>query len=392
MRGHIVKRYKNSYTIVLNLGIDPATGKRKQQWVSVKGTKKEAEQRLSDLLHQLDTGTFMKPGKTTLASFMERWLADSVFPNLAPRTAEVYEYITRVHLVPALGHVPLTQLKPAAIQKYYSEKLSHGRHDGKGGLSAKSVRHHHMTLHCALETAVKWGLLQRNPADSVQPPHAEKAEMKIWEEDEIKKFLDSIKDSSYYPLFFLSLFTGLRRSELLAIRWQEVDFIYCQLYISRSIHQLRNGQFVYKSTKSARGNRPVALSPATLDVLGKHQTSREAQCLLLDRKLLDSELVFCHVDGSPLVPDTVSAAWGRAIRRSGLKVIRFHDARHSHASLLLKQGVHPKVVQERLGHSSIQVTLDTYSHVVPGMQQMAASRLDDIFKTPADGHASQKVG
>ena len=231
MRGHIVKRYKNSYTIVLNLGIDPATGKRKQQWVSVKGTKKEAEQRLSDLLHQLDTGTFMKPGKTTLASFMERWLADSVFPNLAPRTAEVYEYITRVHLVPALGHVPLTQLKPAAIQKYYSEKLSHGRHDGKGGLSAKSVRHHHMTLHCALETAVKWGLLQRNPADSVQPPHAEKAEMKIWEEDEIKKFLDSTKNSSYYPIFFLS---SIHRFE--KIRTAGVTLAGCGFYLLSAVY------------------------------------------------------------------------------------------------------------------------------------------------------------
>ena len=211
----------------------------------------------------------------------------------------------------------LTQLKPQALQKYYSEKLAHGRRDGKGGLSAKSVRHHHMTLHCALETAVKWGLLQRNPADAVQPPHAEKTEMQIWDEDEIKTFLDNIKNSAYYTIFFVSLFTGLRRSELLALRWQDVDFIYCQLYISRSIHQLKNGQFVYKSTKSAKGNRPVALSPSTLDMLRRHRINREAQCLLMDRPLLDSELLFCHVDGGPLVPDTVSEAWNRAVLRSG---------------------------------------------------------------------------
>jgi len=169
MRGHIVKRYKNSYTIVLSLGIDPATGKRKQQWVSVKGTKKEAEQRMADLLHQIDTGTFMRPGKTSLSEFLERWIKDYVYPKLAPRTAEVYEYIVRAHLTPALGHLPLTLVKPEHVRKYCASKLLQGRCDGKGGLSPKSVRNQYMALHGALETAVRWGLLQRNPADAVDP-------------------------------------------------------------------------------------------------------------------------------------------------------------------------------------------------------------------------------
>ena len=158
MRGHIIKRYKGSYTIVLNLGVAPATGKRKQQWVSIKGTKKDAEKRLAELLHQLDTGTFMKPGKTTMSEYLERWLKDYVWLNLAPRTAEGYESIIRRHLIPALGNIPLTQLKPEHLQKYYSDRLSHGRCDGKGGLSPRSVRHHHMTLHSALQNAVRWGL------------------------------------------------------------------------------------------------------------------------------------------------------------------------------------------------------------------------------------------
>lgn len=392
MRGHIVKRYKDSYTIVIDLGIDPATGKRKQQWVSVKGTKKDAEQRLAELLHQIDMGTFMKRGKTTLASYLGQWLKDYAFPNLAPRTAEVYEYIARVHLIPSLGHVLLTQLKPQHLQKYYSDKLSHGRCDGKGGLNPKSVRNHHMALHCALQTAVKWGLLQRNPADAADPPRFQKAEMQIWDEDEIRGFLEAAKNSPYYPIFYLALFTGLRRSELLALRWQDVDFIYCQLYVSRSMHHLKTGEIVYKNPKSAKGNRTVALSPLTLGVLGEHHRSREAQCLVLGQPLGDGDLVFSHIDGSPLLPDSVSQAWDNAVRRAGLKVIRLHDARHSHASLMLKQGVHPKVVQERLGHASVQVTLDTYSHVVPGIQQMAAARLDDIFKNAPKNEALQKVG
>ena len=175
MRGHIVKRYKGSYTIVLNLGIDPATGKRKQQWVSVKGAKKEAEKRLADLLHQIDTGTFMKPGKTTFTEYLELWLKDYVWSNLAPRTAEGYESIIRQHLIPKLGNIRLTQLKPEHLQKYYSEQLSNGRWDHKGGLGSRSVRHYHMTLHCALQNAVRWGLIHRNPVDAVDPPKAKEA-------------------------------------------------------------------------------------------------------------------------------------------------------------------------------------------------------------------------
>jgi hypothetical protein len=135
MRGHIVKRYKDSYTIVLSLGIDPATGKRRQQWVSVKGTKKDAERRLAELLHQLDTGTFMKPGRTTLGEFLERWLRDYAWCDLGPRTAEGYESMVRRHLVPKLGKILLTQLKPEHIQRYFSDCLAEGRCDGKGGLN-----------------------------------------------------------------------------------------------------------------------------------------------------------------------------------------------------------------------------------------------------------------
>jgi len=392
MRGHIVKRYKGSYTIVLNLGVDPATGKRRQQWVSVKGNKKEAEKRLADLLHQLDTGTFMKPGKITIAEYLERWLKDYVWPNLAPRTAEGYESIVRRHLIPNLGNIRLTQLKPEHLQKYYSERLLQGRWDKKGGLSPRSVRHHHMTLHCALQNAVKWGLIHRNPADAVDPPKAKEVEMQTWDESEIRCFLQATRESAYYPIFYLALFTGLRRSELLALRWQDVDFLYCQIYVSRSMHHLKTGEIVFRQPKSARGNRTIALSPSTLDLLRAHQEKQKAKAVMLGKSLTDSDLVFSHIDGSPLLPGTLSHAWDKAVRRAGLRVIRLHDARHTHASYMLKQGIHPKVVQERLGHSSIQVTLDTYSHVAPGIQEKAAARLDDIFKTERRNEPVETVG
>ncbi|MBN2462361.1 MAG: site-specific integrase [Dehalococcoidia bacterium] len=392
MRGYIKKRYKNSYTIALNLGRDPATGKRKQQWISVKGTKKEAEKRLGELLHQLDTGTFMKPGKTTLAEFLERWLKDYAWPNLAPRTAEGYEHIIRRHLIPALGSMTLTQLKPEHLQRYYSEKLLTGRCDGKGGLRSKTVRHHHVTLHDALESAVKWGLLSRNPADAVDPPRCQRSEMHTMNEDDIHTLLEAAKSTPYYALFYLALYTGMRRSELLALRWCDIDLLLCQVYVTRTLHQLRDGSIVYRAPKSAKGRRMIALSPSAAVVLREHKEKQELTRDMLGIPLKDDDLVFSQLDGKPLLPDTVTHAWIKLVRRTGLEGIRLHDARHSHASLMLKQGTHPKIVQERLGHASIQITLDTYSHVAPGLQEAAADRFDKMVSPKRENEAVEKFG
>ncbi len=379
MRGHITKRGKNSYTIVLNLGRDPETGKRKQQWVSVKGTKKEAEKRLSELLSQLDSGIYIKPGKATLADHLERWLKDYAWPNLSPKTAEGYEYIIRRHLIPGLGKLTLNHLKPEHLQHYYADKLSTGRIDGKGGLSPKTVRHHHVTLHDALQSAVKWGLLVRNPADAVDAPRFQRPEINIMNADEINTFLEAAKDTPFYAIFYLALFTGMRRSELLALRWSDVDLMLCQLYVSRSLHQLKNGEIIFRQPKSDRSRRMIALTPSTALVLREHKENHNSEKLLQGLPISDDDLVFSQPDRRPYRPDTITHAWIKLARKTGLRGIRLHDARHSHASLMLKQGVHPKIVQERLGHSSIQITLDTYSHVTPGLQEAAAKRFDEAF-------------
>ena len=379
MRGHITKRGKNSYSIAISLGKDAASGKYKYQWVTVKGTKKDAEKRLSELLHQLDNGTFMKPSKTTVGEYLERWLKDYAWPNLAPRTAEGYEHIMRRHLIPAFGNITLTSLKPEHLQRYYAEKLSSGRCNGVGGVSAQTVRHHHTALHKALQMAVEWGLLSRNVADAVSLPHVQRPEMKTWSEDDIIYFLESAKDSPYYALFYTALFTGMRRSELLALRWQEIDFIFSQVYVSRSLHVLKEGKVVFTSPKTASGRRTVALPPSAILLLKEHKEKQTLDRVMLGIPLKDDDLVFSHIDGKRLLPNTVTHAWIKLVKRTGLKCIRFHDARHTHASLMLKQGTHPKIVQERLGHASIQITLDTYSHVAPGLQEAAATRFDEAF-------------
>ncbi len=384
MRGHVVKRYKDSYTLVLNLGMDPATGKRKQQWISVRGTKKDAEKRLAELLHQLDNGTFIKPGKTTVAEYLRKWLEDYCRANLAPRTTEGYESIVRCHLIPSLGKIPLTQLKPEHVQSLYSKGLS-------AGLSHRTIRYIHATLHKSLQTAVKLGMLVRNPTDAVEPPRVQHREMRTMNESDIHIFLEFAKSTPYYALFYLALFTGMRRSELLALRWCDVDLILCQLSITRALHQLQDGSRVIRPPKTAKGRRLISLSPSTTIVLGEHREQQEKLRQSIGSTLTEDTLVFCHEDGSPLLPNSVSHAWTKLANRVGLKGIRLHDARHTHASLMLKQGIHPKIVQERLGHASIQITLDTYSHVAPGLQQAAANRFDDIVFTNKQSYSEKEV-
>jgi integrase len=391
MRGHIIKRGKNSYSLAISLGRDATTGKYKYQWVTVKGTKKDAERRLAELLHQLDTGTFMKPSKTTLAEFLERWLKDYAWPNLAPRTAEGYESIIHRHLIPSLGSMTLTLLKPEHLQRYYSEKLAGGRCDGKGALNPTTVSHHHTCLHRALKMALKWGLINRNPADAVTPPRPQRAEIHTMNEDDITRFFETAKATPYYVLFYEALFTGMRRSELLALRWCDVDLLLCQAHITRGLHHLRTGEIVFRAPSTAKGRRMVSLSPSAALLLQEHRDKQEAQRAMLGIPLKDDDLIFSDLEGKPLLPDTVSHVWAKLVKRAGLEDIRFHDARHTHASLMLKQGAHPKVVQERLGHATISTTLDLYSYVAPGLQEAAAARFDEAFTARYNGREKEMV-
>ena len=377
MRGHIRKRSKNSWTIVLSLGRDPQTGKKKYQWQSVKGTKKQAEKVLADVLHRLDTGDFVKPTRRTVGDFLRQWLRDYAWPNLAPRTSESYEHIVNQHLIPSLGSLPLSQLTPQHLQQYYGEKLASGRLDGKAELSARTVRSHHTALHNALQSAVKWGLLSRNPADGVDPPRFSPHEIQTLDEADMHTLLEAARSTPYYALFYTALYTGMRRSELLALRWGDVDLDLAQISVIRTLHQLRDGALIFRPPKTAKARRMIALPPSAALVLREHKQNQEGLRILLGVPSQGDDLVFCQADGKPLLPNTVTHAWVRLVRRIGLTGVRLHDSRHSHATIMLKQGIHPKVVQERLGHAGIQITLDTYSHVVPGLQEAAAARFDE---------------
>jgi len=382
MRGHIRKRGKNSYSVVISTGRDPATGKYKYQWTSVKGTKKDAERRLAEMLHQLENGTFIKPGKVTVAEYLERWLREYARPSLSPRGFERYASIIRRYLIPEMGSIHLTRLKPEHIQKHYSAMQSKG-------LSAGTVRYHHAVIHKALQTGLKWGLIGRNAADGVDAPRPKRDDMQTWDDFEVRRFLEAARSSPYYALFHTALFTGMRRSELLALQWRDVSLH--QIQVNRTLHHLKDGSYVFTQPKSAKSRRTIALSPSSFLMLMEHKEKQAGVHAMLGVPLKQDDLVFSTYEGRPLRPNTITRAWVTMATRAGVTPIRLHDARHTHASLMLKQGVHPKIVQERLGHASIQMTLDTYSHVAPGLQQAAAEAFDKLLQPASEEQFADKL-
>jgi len=380
MRGSIRQRSKGSWELCINTGRDPATGKRHRHFENVRGRKAEAQRRLRELLLSVEQGAYVKSDRITVAQFLEEWLQDYVATNTAPRTAERYQEIVRVHLIPALGSLPLLSLRPHHIQKYYAEAMESGRRDGKGGLSALTVHHHHRVFYEALRYGVKHGILIRNVAEAVDAPHPEHKELGILSASDVQLILDACKETPYYVLFFTLAYTGLRRSELLGLRWEDVDLQKSTLSVVRSLHQLRGGKYIFSEPKTKRSRRQIALSPSLTIVLWEHRLKQEHARKLLGEPLESTDLVFSHPDGRPIRPDSVTRAFPEIAKSVGLRDVRLHDLRHAHATILLQQGVNPKIVQERLGHSSVSTTLDIYSHVLPGLQEAAACQFDESFE------------
>jgi len=380
MKGSIRQRGKGSWQICLDVGRDPATGKRMRHFENVRGRKAEAQKRLHELLNRLEQGAYVRPSRLTVAQFLEGWLRDYVRTNTAPRTYERYEEIVRGHLIPALGSFPLLALQPHHIQKYYAQALELGRRDGKGGLSALTVHKHHRILFESLRYEVRQGILVRNPAEAVTPPHGQSKELAMLGPNQVQLILDAAKETPYHALFFTKAYTGLRRGELLGLRWGDVDLERATLSVVQTLQQLRGGEYIFREPKSKRSRRLIALSPSLTILLWEYRIKQGHARQLLGRPLQPTDLVFSHPDGRPFRPNSVTRAFHIIAKSAGLKGIRLHDLRHAHATILLQQGVHPKIVQERLGHSSVATTLDIYSHVLPGLQEAAACRFDEGLK------------
>ncbi len=376
-RGNIQKRGESSWRLRIYLGTGP-DGKQKYYTETVHGTKKAAQQRLTELLRQLDTGGFVEPTKTTFGEFVERWLED--YQGLRPNTRKSYEDALRVHIVPALSHIPLAKLRPTDLASYYSAALRAPRKDGKPGtLSSTTVAQHHRIIHRILETAVRWGLVARNVADAVEPPRKAEHRPEVWTPEEARRFMDAIADHRLHALYVTAIMTGMRRGELLALRWSNVNLDAGWLSVQEAVVMV-DGRPQIREVKSKKSRRRIDLPPELVAVLRQHRARQARERLLMGPAYEDNDLVFCQPNGRMLWPNNVSERQFKALcKRAGVRPICFHELRHSHASFLLAAGVHPKVVSERLGHSTVSITLDIYSHILPTVQGEAAAAIEGML-------------
>ncbi len=390
MKGHVYKRSKGSWTIIYDLPADSITGKRRQKSQTISGTKRDAERALREILLSVEQGAYIKPNKITLGEWLNQWCESFVVMNTTPRTYVSYRSIIDNHLRKGLGAIALSRLEPQQIQEYYAGQIAKGRTDSNGGLSNRSVLYQHRILSKSLDQAVKMGLVVRNVAKLITPPRVARAKINVLDADEASRLLDAASETAYYTLFATLLYTGLRRGEAIALRWKNIDLLGLELSVVETAYVIRK-EFIIKEPKTFHSKRAVSLSPSLVALLHEYREEQEVMRKKMGNYLTDEDFVFAWPDGRPLDPDMVTKAFHRIAGKVGLKNIRLHDLRHSHATLMLKAGVHPKVVSERLGHANIGITLDIYSHVLPGLQEAAAEKFDQMFETDDNENSEHDV-
>lgn len=369
---------------------------RRQGCKSGYRTKKEAETALNDILGTIQNGTYVQPAKITVREFLEEQWLPAITPTVRATTLVGYKCLISAHLIPGLGSTLLQKLTPSAINTFYGKLLSEPRasrkkpkeedkekpvepEDPPKPLSATTVRHVHMTLHRALRDAVRWGLLQQNPADKADPPAArvtEANEMKTWSAKELKKFLEATKDDRLHPLWRTLASTGMRRGEALGLRWSDVD-----LGANRPSLMVRQAlvaagyEVGFSEPKTKRGRRTIWLDSQTVETLEVWRDVQDGERRSNPELWTETGLVFTRENGTAWHPDRISKLFEEAVSASRLPRIRLHDLRHTHATIALGASIHPKVVSDRLGHSTVSFTLDVYSHCIPALAQDAADKI-----------------
>jgi integrase len=376
MRGHnkgsVFQRNDGRWAVTLSLG----NGKRKTWYAS---TQKEAKELRKKLLYELQQGSLVITPKQTVGQFLTTWLEGYKY-SVKPRTYEKYEGMLRVHLLPGIGNYQLGKLAPYHLERFYTQKI-------EGGLAASTVIGLHKMLHLALDKAVRWGMLPYNVCDRVTPPRAKRYESHPLTPEQIQRFLDAAEGHRLEALFVLALATGLRRGELLALKWQDIDFEEGKLQVrriwTRMPAALNNGKggYVEAEPKTESGRRSVIIAPFALEKLRQHRSRQLEAKLKAGPAWKENDLVFCSSVGGHLhTGRDVFTQLKRLLDLADLPDIRFHDLRHSTATLLLKKKVHPKVVQEILGHAQIGITMNLYSHVLPGIQEEAINELNAVLQ------------
>lgn len=367
--GTIYRTANGRWRALISTGRDPKTGKLRRLSISGR-TRQEVALKLAEALSQKEKGLLVEPTNQTVEQFLRSWLEDSVKPSVRPNTYENYGYAIRGHIIPALGPIPLARLSPQHVQHFLKTEQEKGL--------TRMVTLCYAVLRKSLAQAVRWGLIPRNPAELVDRPKVAKKEMLVLTPEQVNTLLEAAQGHRLYALFLLAVTAGLREGELLGLKWADIDLEAGALMVRRQLQWL-NGQAVFSEPKSAKSRRRVVLPSIAVNALKKHRARQLEERLKLGGAWQENDLVFPSAVGTPLDPSHLRRSFNLILEKAGLPRVRFHDLRHTAATLLLAQGVHPKLVQEQLGHSQVSMTLDTYSHVLPGMTREAAEKMDALF-------------
>jgi integrase len=373
MKGHLQRRGERSWRLKYDIGSD-AAGDRQTRYVTLRGTRAEAQRAAAKIIASVADGVHVDPSTETVSAFVERWLADWADSNVSNKTWTRYAQLLRKHLCGRFGSVQIQKLRPADLQALYAAMA-------RAGLADRTRLHTHRVVSTMLKHAMQWGVVARNVATMVDAPRVKAQEIEILNPAQVQTVLASLRDKPPYPIVAVALGTGLRRSELLALRWQDVDLDNATLRVEQALEQTKRGGLVFRAPKTRHGRRTVTLAPSTVTVLREHRKAQLEQRLLLGLgKPSDDALVFASWDGSPYLPSTLTLQWRRAMKAVGLKAT-LHSLRHSHASTLIAAGLDVLTISRRLGHGSAAITLNVYGHLFKP-DDRAAAIMEATFALP----------
>lgn len=369
-----INKVGNSWGFTLTIGFDE-NGKRLQKRYGKFKTKKEAEKACNEIIYQIEHGTFIIPNELTVEKYLNEWLETYCKQKLTPCTYSGYKVNVENHIIPALGKIPLQKLQAVQVQRLYNSKLK-SCNNPNGELSPASIRYIHAVLRKALNQAIKMQYIQHNICDAVELPKIKNTEAQFLDKQQVIETLNALKDTEIYTPILLAISLGLRRGELLGLQWKDFDFKNNMVSISRSYLPVKENGQIFSECKTQKSHRTLAVPENVMDYLKQERVKQYENKLFYGSDYKNYDLVYCNSDGTPVSPTAFNHRFTKTLKEKDLPHIRVHDLRHTNASLMLSQGVPMKVASERLGHTTIAITMDLYSHIDAELQYDAAQRIN----------------